>query len=79
MTRTNIEARVHKMIDEHFGTGVAITGDTNLVDHLGADSLDTVELVMATEEEFGICIHDCDLDKFKTVRDFINSVLRGGD
>ena len=41
--------------------------EAKFIEDLGADSLDTVELVMALEEEFGLDIHDEDADKFKTV------------
>jgi acyl carrier protein len=43
--------------------------EAKVIEDLGADSLDTVELVMALEEEFGLDIHDEDADKFKTVGD----------
>lgn len=46
-----------------------LTADASFIDDLGADSLDTVELVMALEEEFGIDIPDEDADKIKTVGD----------
>jgi len=49
-----------------------VTPDASFVDDLGADSLDTVELVMAFEEEFGIDIPDEDADKMKTVGDALN-------
>jgi acyl carrier protein len=46
--------------------------EAKFIEDLGADSLDTVELVMALEEEFGLDIHDEDADKFKTVGDALN-------
>jgi acyl carrier protein len=49
-----------------------LTADASFIDDLGADSLDTVELVMALEEEFGIDIPDEDADKIKTVGDVMN-------
>ncbi|MBI5837763.1 MAG: acyl carrier protein [Candidatus Eisenbacteria bacterium] len=49
-----------------------LTNDASFIDDLGADSLDTVELVMALEEEFGIDIPDEDADKIKTVGDVMN-------
>jgi acyl carrier protein len=49
-----------------------LTPDAKFIEDLGADSLDTVELVMALEEEFGLDIHDEDADKFKTVGDALN-------
>jgi|SRR5881394_1885395 acyl carrier protein len=49
-----------------------LTPDAKFIEDLGADSLDTVELVMALEEEFGLDIHDEDADKFKTVGDALS-------
>ncbi len=57
-----------------------VTPDASFVDDLGADSLDTVELVMAFEEEFGIEIPDEDAEKIQTVQnaiDYIASKLEG--
>ena len=49
-----------------------LSPEAKFIENLGADSLDTVELVMALEEEFGLDIHDEDADKFKTVGDALN-------
>ncbi len=49
-----------------------LTADASFIDDLGADSLDTVELVMALEEEFGIDIPDEDADKIRTVGDVMS-------
>ena len=51
-----------------------VTPDASFVDDLGADSLDTVELVMAFEEEFGIEIPDEDAENITTVQDAINYI-----
>ena len=51
-----------------------VTEDASFVDDLGADSLDTVELIMAFEEEFGIEIPDEDAQKIKTVKDVIEYI-----
>lgn len=51
-----------------------ITAESNFVDDLGADSLDTVELIMAFEEEFDVEIPDTDAEKIKTVQDVINYI-----
>ena len=51
-----------------------VTPDASFVDDLGADSLDTVELVMAFEEEFGIEIPDEDAEKIQSVRDAISYI-----
>ena len=62
--------KVKSIIVEQLGVDEEeVTPDASFVEDLGADSLDTVELVMALEEEFGLDIHDEDADKFKTVGD----------
>ena len=66
------EERIKEIIVEQLGVDAAqITIDASFIDDLGADSLDTVELVMAFEEEFEIEIPDEDAEKIKTVRDAI--------
>jgi len=65
-----IEERVRDLIVEQLGVNAdQVTPNASFVDDLGADSLDTVELVMAFEEEFGIDIPDEDAEKMATVSD----------
>lgn len=67
-----IEARVKKIVTEQLGVKEEeITMDSSFVDDLGADSLDTVELVMAFEEEFETEIPDDDAEKMVTVKDAV--------
>ena len=62
--------RVKKIIVDQLGVEEeTVTAEASFVDDLGADSLDTVELVMALEEEFGIEIPDEDAEKITTVKD----------
>ena len=62
--------KVKKIIAEQLGVDESeITDESHFIDDLGADSLDTVELVMALEEEFGIEIPDEDAEKIQTVGD----------
>ena len=74
---STIEERVKKIVVEQLGVGEDQVGtDSSFVDDLGADSLDTVELVMALEEEFGTEIPDEEAEKITTVKqavDYINS------
>ena len=64
--------RVKELVVENLGVEAEkVTDAASFVDDLGADSLDTVELVMALEEEFGIEIPDGDAEKINTVGDAI--------
>ena len=70
-----IEERVKKIIAEQLGVNESeITNESSFVDDLGADSLDTVELVMALEEEFSTEIPDDDAEKITTVQQAIEYV-----
>tara|TARA_X000000950_G_scaffold157975_1_gene193699 strand:- start:241 stop:471 length:231 start_codon:yes stop_codon:yes gene_type:complete len=73
----SIEDRVKKIVSDQLGTSLdEIQNDSSFVDDLGADSLDTVELVMALEEEFDLEIADEDAEKISTVNEaveYINS------
>ncbi len=65
-------ARVREIIAQELGVEQEkVVDDANFVDDLGADSLDTVELVMAFEEEFGIEIPDEDAERMQTVSEAI--------
>ena len=69
---SSVQERVKKIIVEQLGVGDdQVTSEASFVDDLGADSLDTVELVMAFEEEFGIDIPDEDAEKMGTGNDAI--------
>jgi len=64
--------KVKEIVAEQLGVDVEeVTAEASFIDDLGADSLDTVELVMALEEEFGIEIPDEDAKKISTVKDAI--------
>jgi acyl carrier protein len=71
----NIEARVKKVIADKLGVEEStIKDDASFVEDLGADSLDTVELVMALEEEFGCQIPDEEAEKITTVQQAIDYI-----
>jgi acyl carrier protein len=64
------KARVDKIVTEHLGVAPdKVTGSASLIDDLGADSLDIVELVMAFEEEFRVDIADDETEKMTLVED----------
>ncbi|HEY6009831.1 MAG TPA: acyl carrier protein [Nitrospirota bacterium] len=70
-----IEAKVKKIISEQLGVPEAdVKPEASFVNDLGADSLDTVELVMALEEEFGVEIPDEDAEKIATVQNAIDYI-----
>ena len=72
---SDIEARVKKIIAEQLGVPEAdVANEKAFVADLGADSLDTVELVMAFEEEFGIEIPDEDAEKITRVKEAIEYI-----
>jgi acyl carrier protein len=71
----SIKERVKSIIVDQLGVNEAeVTPAASFVDDLGADSLDTIELVMAFEEAFGIEIPDEDAEKIKTVQNAIEYV-----
>ena len=80
MSRAEIEARVKEIIVEQLGVEEdEVTHDASFVQDLGADSLDTVELVMALEEEFECEIPDEEAEKITSVQqavDYINTHLK---
>ena len=75
----NVADKVKEIIVNELGVEPEkVTPQASFVDDLGADSLDTVELVMAFEEEFGIEIPDEDAEKLQTVGDAVNYLKEKG-
>ena len=71
----DIPGKVKKIVSEHLGVDeTKVSEESNFIDDLGADSLDTVELVMAFEEEFGSEISDSEAEKIITVGDAIKFI-----
>ena len=71
----DVEAKVKEIIINELGVEPEkVTPEASFVEDLGADSLDTVELVMAFEEEFGMEIPDEEAEKLQTVRDAVNYI-----
>ena len=72
---SDVAASVKKIVVEHLGVDEAkVVESASFIDDLGADSLDTVELVMAFEEEFGVEIPDDAAEKILTVKDAISFI-----
>jgi len=70
---SSIDKRVKEIVAEQLGVDESqVTNEASFMDDLGADSLDTVELVMALEEEFDIEISDENAEKIQTVQDAID-------
>ena len=71
----DISGKVKKIVADHLGVEEdKVTDEASFIDDLGADSLDTVELVMAFEEEFGSEISDSDAEKILTVGDAVKFI-----
>jgi len=71
----SVEKRIKEIVAEQLGVeGSQVTNEASFMDDLGADSLDTVELVMALEEEFDIEISDENAEKIQTVQDAIDYI-----
>lgn len=67
--------KIKEIVVEQLGVeSEQVVLEANFVEDLGADSLDTVELIMAFEEEFDVEIPDADAEKIKTVKDVLNYI-----
>lgn len=74
---SDIAERVKKIVVEHLGVDASkVTDSSSFIDDLNADSLDTVELVMAFEEEFSVEIPDDVAEKILTVQDAIDYISK---
>ncbi|MCI5054198.1 MAG: acyl carrier protein [Pelagibacteraceae bacterium] len=72
---SEVREKVKKIIVDHLGVDAAkVTDEASFIEDLGADSLDTVELVMAFEEEFGSEISDSEAEKILTVGDAVKFI-----
>lgn len=72
---SDVAERVKKIVVEHLGVDEGkVVESASFIDDLGADSLDTVELVMAFEEEFSVEVPDEDAEKLQTVGDVVKYI-----
>ncbi|RQS84367.1 acyl carrier protein [Burkholderia seminalis] len=75
MQHANVEERVKKIVAEQLGLGVAeVRNDAHIVNDLGADELDAIEIVMNVEDDFDIVIDDDQAEKLETVQQVIDHV-----
>ncbi len=75
MSEKSIQERVHEIIVEQLGVSAdQVTPEAKFVEDLGADSLDTVELVMALEEEFDVEVPDEEAEKLQAVKDVVTFI-----
>ncbi len=76
MSREEILEKVRELIADKLGVDKdEVTEEASLVDDLGADSLDLVDLVMVFEEEFDVKIEDDELENIKTVKDVVDGIM----
>jgi acyl carrier protein len=72
----SVEARVAAIVGDQLGVDVdKLTPESSLLDDLGADSLDVVELIMALEEEFGVKVPDDDVENIRSVGDVVQYLV----
>jgi acyl carrier protein len=77
VTSNSVAGRVNHIVVERLGVeGAALVPEANLLDDLGADSLDVVELVMAIEAEFGIAVPDEDVENIRTIGDIVGYLAK---
>lgn len=80
MSDKSIEERVKDIIVDQLGVSAdQVTADAKFVEDLGADSLDTVELVMALEEEFDVEVPDDEAEKLQAVKDVVSFITSKKD
>lgn len=80
MSDKSIEEKVKDIIVDQLGVNPEqVTSTASFIEDLGADSLDTVELVMAFEEEFGVDVPDADAEKLQNVGDVIKYIEEHSD
>jgi acyl carrier protein len=73
----NLETKIRSIVAEQLGVDVSeLAPDANILDDLGADSLDVVEMVMSLEEEFDIEVPDEDVEEMRTISDVERYVVR---
>ena len=76
MSREEILEKVRELIADKLGVDKdEVTEEASLIDDLGADSLDLVDLVMVFEEEFDVKIEDEELENIKTVKDVVDGIM----
>jgi len=77
MERPEILEKVRRMIAEKLGIDLDdVKEDANIIEDLGADSLDLVDIVMYVEDTFGIRVEDEELERIKTLKDIVDGIVK---
>lgn len=77
MERSEILEKVRRMIAEKLGIDLDdVKEDANIIEDLGADSLDLVDIVMYVEDTFGIRVEDEELERIKTLKDIVDGIVK---
>jgi len=77
MERSEILEKVRRMVAEKLGIGLDdVREDANIIEDLGADSLDIVDIIMYVEDTFGIRVEDEELEKIKTLKDIVDGIAQ---
>ncbi len=80
MTQSEILEKVKEIVSKQLSVSEKqVTAEASFIEDLGADSLDTVELIMSLEEKFDIEISDEDAEKIKTVQDVVDYIVKAKD
>lgn len=80
MTQSEILDKVKEIVSKQLSVSEKqVTAEASFIEDLGADSLDTVELIMSLEEKFDIEISDEDAEKIKTVQDVVEYIVKSKD
>lgn len=77
MEKSEILEKIRRMISEKLGIGIdEVREDANIIEDLGADSLDLVDIIMYVEDTFGIRVEDEELEKIRTLEDIVDNIAR---
>ncbi|HIP92561.1 MAG TPA: acyl carrier protein [Thermotoga sp.] len=77
MEKSEILEKIRRMISEKLEIGIdEVREDANIIEDLGADSLDLVDIIMYVEDTFGIRVEDEELEKIRTLEDIVDNIAK---